>query len=301
VKGEIAVSNEFATILQLFMRSLETGSVYALAALGIIIVFRTSLVMHFAQGSMGMFSAFAVTFLFNKHGVPLWLCVFSGVIIAVLMGFCVDFFIIRRAKKASNVNKEIITLGLIMIFLGLAPMLFGVEPMLLPKFIPTGDVGLGGASISYNAILNICIGVAIAVVLFYTLQKTKMGLAVRTTASNESTARLMGVSTRVVTLAAWAVAGALGMLAGVMIAPTTTVTTTLMNAVQVNALFACVLGGFQTFYGPVLGAYLIGICSNFLKYYVSSVWGEQILYLVILVFLIFRPNGLVGKTYVKKV
>jgi branched-chain amino acid transport system permease protein len=295
------MSDVISTIFQLLMRSLETGSVYALAALGIIIVYRTSLIMHFAQGSMGMFSAFAVTFLFNIYGVPLWASVIAGVAVAIFMGFCIDFFIIRRARRATAVGKEIITLGLIMIFLGLAPMLFGVEPMLLPKFISSGDVGFGGASISYNAILNITLGVVIALALFLILQKTKFGLAVRTTASNEPTARLMGVPTRLVTLVAWAVAGVLGMLAGIMIAPTTTVTTGLMNAVQVNALFACVLGGFQTFYGPVIGAYAIGVASNFLKYYVSSVWGEQILYLFILLFLLFRPNGIIGKTFVKKV
>ncbi|MDR2609927.1 MAG: branched-chain amino acid ABC transporter permease [Clostridiales Family XIII bacterium] len=288
-------------IIQPFIRSLETGSVYALAALGIIIVWRTNLVMHFAQGSMGMFSATAVAFVLNRAGLPLWLSVLAGVGVAVLLGFAVDFSIIRRLKKATAVGKEIITLGLIMVFLGLAPIIFGTDPMQLPKFITSGDVQLGGASISYNALLNIIIGIVITLVLFYILQNTKIGLAVRATASSEITARLMGIPTRTVTLFSWATAGVLGMLAGVMIAPTVMVTPSFMNAVQVNALFACVLGGFQTFYGPVIGAYLIAICSNFLKLYVSSVWGEQLMYLIILAFLLFRPNGLVGKTYIKKV
>lgn len=288
-------------ILQPLLRSLETGSVYALAALGIIIVWRTSLVMHFAQGSMGMFSGTAVAFVFNRTGAPLWASVLVGVLVAVFLGFAVDFAIIRRLKRATAVGKEIITLGLIMVFLGLAPILFGTDPMLLPKAIPTGEVSLGGANISYNAILNISIGIVIALGLFLVLQKTKIGLAIRATASNEATARLMGIPTRTVTLLAWALAGVLGMLAAVMIAPTTTVTPTFMNTVQVTALFACVLGGFQTFYGPVLGAYLIAVTGNFLKLYGSSVWGDQILYLLILVFLLFRPNGLVGKTYLAKV
>ncbi len=188
-----------------------------------------------------------------------------------------------------------------MVFLGLAPIVFGTEPMQLPKAIPTGDVTLGDANLSFNGLLNICLGVAIAAALFVVIQKTKIGLAIRATASNEPTARLMGIPTRTVTLLAWATAGVLGMLAAVMIAPATTVTPTFMNTVQVTALFACVLGGLQTFYGPVLGAYLIAVASNFLKLYVSSVWGEQILYLLILGFLLVRPNGLVGKTYLKKV
>ncbi|PKQ31073.1 MAG: branched-chain amino acid ABC transporter permease [Actinobacteria bacterium HGW-Actinobacteria-2] len=280
---------------------METGSVYALAALGIIIVWRTSLVMHFAQGAMGMFSGTAVAFVLNRTGAPLWVAVLAGAVVAILLGFAVDFAVIRQLKRATAVGKEIVTLGLIMVFMGLAPIVFGTDPMLLPKAIPTGEVEVAGANISYNAILNITVGIAIAAGLFVVLQKTKLGLAIRATASNEQTARLMGIPTKTVTLVAWAVAGVLGMLAAVMIAPTTTVTPTFMNTVQVSALFACVLGGFQTFYGPVIGAYLIAVASNFLKLYGSSVWGDQILYLLILVFLLVRPNGLVGKTYLQKV
>ena len=288
-------------VVQPLLRSLETGSVYALAALGIILVWRTSIVMHFAQGSMGMFSGTAVAFVLNRWGLALWQAVLGGVVVAVFLGFCVDFFIIRRLKRATAVGKEIITLGLIMVFLGLAPIIFGTDPMLLPRAIPSGALDFGGASISYNGLLNICVGVAIAAGLYVVLQKTKIGLAVRATASNEQTARLMGVPTRRVTLMAWATAGVLGMLAAVMIAPTTTVTPTFMNAVQVSALFACVLGGFQTFYGPVLAAYIIAVGGNFLKLYVSTVWGDQILFVLILLFLLLRPNGLIGKTYLQKV
>jgi branched-chain amino acid transport system permease protein len=86
-----------------------------------------------------------------------------------------------------------------------------------------------------------------------------------------------------------------------MNAPTTTVTPNLMDSVQLNALIACVLGGFQTFYGPVLGAYIIGIVKNLFVYYISSVWGDQLLYISILIFIVFRPHGLIGKKVIKKV
>lgn len=295
------MSHEFGTFLQLLLRSLETGSVFALAALGIIIVYRTSLVAHFAQGSMAMFNTFVVSFAFSSLALPLWASVLCGIISAIVTGFLVDILIIRHAKKVSHVGKQIITMGLIMVFLGLTPVLFGVDSRQLPRFIPRGDLAIGTASISYNAMLNIFMGLALMSALFFILQKTKIGLAVRTTASNESTARLMGVPTRSITLMAWAVAGVLGVLSGVMIAPATTVNVTLMDNVQISAFFACVLGGFQTFYGPVLGAYIIAIASNLMIYYVDSVWGNQIIYMLILIFLIFRPNGLVGKNFIKKV
>lgn len=287
--------------LQLLLRSLETGSIYALAALGIILIFRTSNITHFAQGSMGMFNTFVVTMLVTRAGMPLWAAVLGGMVSAITSGFLVDFLIIRHTKRVSPVAKQIITLGLIMIFVGVAPMLFGVDPLSLPRFFSSGEVNVLGATISHNGLFNITLGVVLMLLLFYVLQWTKMGLAIRTTASNEQVARLMGVPTRNVTLFAWAAAACLGCLAGVMIAPATSVTVNLMDSVQVNALIACVLGGFQTFYGPVLGAYIIGIGKNMLVYYGNSVWGEQMLYLFVLVFIVFRPQGLVGKKFVKKV
>jgi len=290
-----------STFVQLVTRSLETGSIYALAALGIIIIFRTSSITHFAQGAMAMFNTFVVTILFSKLDMPLWMALMGGIVSAVITGFLVDFLIIRHTKKVSPVAKQIMTLGLIMVFVGVIPMFFGVEPLNLPKFFNTGEIAFLGAKISYNGLFNISFGLIIMFVLFYILQNTKWGLAVRTTASNEVVARMMGVPTKKVTMAAWAIAAALGVIAGVMNAPTTTVTPNLMDSVQLNALIACVLGGFQTFYGPVLGAYIIAILQNLFAYYYSSTWGTQLLYIFILIFIVFRPHGLIGKKVIKKV
>lgn len=290
-----------STFIQLVTRSLETGSIYALAALGIIIIFRTSSITHFAQGAMAMFNTFVVTIFYINFKMPLWMALIGGIASAFLSGFLVDFFIIRRTKKVSPVAKQIMTLGLIMVFVGVIPLFFGVEPLNLPKFFNSGEIAFLGAKISYNGLFNISFGLILMFVLFYILQKTKWGLAVRTTASNDVVARMMGVPTRKVTMAAWAIAAGLGVIAGVMNAPTTTVTPNLMDSVQLNALIACVLGGFQTFYGPVLGAYIIGIVKNLFVYYISSVWGDQLLYISILVFIVFRPHGLIGKKVIKKV
>ncbi|GAA0083872.1 branched-chain amino acid ABC transporter permease [Clostridium sp. MB05] len=289
------------TFFQILFSSLETGSVYALAALGIIIIFRTSRTTNFAQGSIGMFNAFVATFAFIHFGLPTWAAAIVGMIAAFVSGVLVDVVIIRKAKKTSPVAKQIITFGVIMLFLGVAPMIFGSTPLNFPKFIESGAIDIFGASISYNALLNIIVGLVIMGVLFYFLQNTKWGLAVRVTASNEQTARLMGVPTSLVTMGAWAIAAALGTLAALMLAPAITVNVSMMDNVQTNALIACVLGGFQTFYGPVIGAYIIGLGRNVLIYYVSSTWGEPILFTLILLFIVLRPNGIIGKKIIKKV
>ncbi len=289
------------TLLQLLLRSLETGGIFALASLGIIIIYRTSNMTNFALGAIGMFNAYIATTLYLKFNIPVILAAVLAMITAFFVGILVDIVIIRRTKKASPVAKQILTLGLIMIFLGITPIFFGVDPLRLPQFFPNGSLDLKVASISFNGLFNIALGITIMFLLFYLLQKTKWGLAVRTTASNEATAKLMGVPTKTVTMGAWAVAAMLGTLAGIMTAPFTSVTLNLMDNVQINALIACVLGGFQTFYGPIVAAYVIGIAKNLLVFYVSSVWGEQILYLAILVFIVFRPYGMFGKKIVKKV
>ena len=292
-----------STFLQMIFGGLEAGSVTALAALGIIIIFRTSRATNFAQGAIGMFNAFVAASILVAHDMPVWLATIIGMLVAFLTGVIIDLLIIRRANKVNVLGKQIITFGLVLILVGLAPMIFGSIPIRFPHFIhPANAFEIFGARLQHNALLNILLGLSIMGVLFYFLQFTKWGLAVRVTASSETTAKLMGVPTSLVTMGAWAAAAALGTLSALMIAPDGMgITPGLMDNVQVNALIAGVFGGFQTFYGPVIAAYIIAILRNLLRFYVSHTWGEAILLLLILLFMVVRPNGLIGKKIVKKV
>jgi branched-chain amino acid transport system permease protein len=280
---------------------IETGSFYALAALGIIIIFRTSITTNFAQGVIGMFNAFMATEFYYRFGYSTVESIILAIVTSIIMGILIDILIIRHARKVNPVSKQIITLGLIMIIMGITPMIFGTTNRDLKRIIPSGQIDFGSLHISYNSILNIILVFIIMFVLFIVLQYTKWGLAVRVTASNEYTARLMGVPTKMVTMIIWALAASLSTLASIMLAPSNSVEVNMMGGVQVNALIACVLGGFQTFYGPVIAAYIIGISSNLIVFYISDTWGEPILYIFILIFILIKPNGLIGKKLVKKV
>lgn len=290
-----------ATFLQLLFGSLETGSVYALASLGIIIIFRTSRMTNFAQGALGMIGAFIATYSLIHLSVNPWIAVLIAMLSVFLLGIVIDRLIMRHAKNIGPVSKQIITFGMIMLLLGIAPMVFGSTPLNFPRMIQEGAFSVAGASVTHNGLFNIIVGLIIMILLFLFLQKTKWGLAVRVTASNEVVAQMMGVPTGIVTMGAWAIAAMLGSLSAIMLAPAITVNVSMMDNVQINALIACVLGGFQTFYGPVLGAYIIGLSKNMLSYYVSSTWGEAMMYGLILLFIVFRPNGLIGKKRIKKV
>jgi len=256
-------------------------------------------------------------------GGSIWSAAILGLFSAFLTGIVIDFIIIRRAQKVYSLAKQIITMGLVIVFLGITPMIFdkmliGADPVRIPRFIPEGAINLSGASLSYNALFNITVGLIIMIGLFLFLQKTRWGLAVRVTAANPQTAKMMGVPTKLVTVGSWAVAAMLGTLAAIMYAPTVGILTPgFMTVIQIVAFVACVFGGFQTFHGPVIAAYILAVVRNLLIFYgtsffqiffgetipgdFGSIWGEQILYVLIIVFIIFRPFGLVGKKVIKKV
>ncbi len=290
--------------LRLLFKSLETGSVYALAALGIVLIFKTSRTTNFAQGSIGTLNAFVAATLFMKWDWNIWVATFVAIITAFLTGILIDQFIIRPAAKAGAVSKQIITLGLIMVIIGLIPMVFGVDPLRIPRFIEVNSATqftILGALVSYNAVFVIVVSVVLMGLLFWFLQYTKWGLAIRVTASNDVTSRLMGVPTKNVTMLSWATAAILGTLAAIIIAPQGSVNSLMMTDVQVNAFFACVLGGFGSFYGPVIGAYIIALSKSSAQFYLSDEWGNVIVYLIILGILFFKPYGLFGKKTQKKV
>lgn len=290
--------------LELLFRSLETGSVYALATIGIVLIFKTSKTTNFAQGVIGTFHAFVAATLVIRYGYSIWVALPIALTTAFLMGVLIDLVVIRPAKKVSPVAKQIITLGLIMIILGLIPILFGVDPLNLPRFIPrtaATTLTLFGATITYNLLLVNAISIALLAFVFWFLMKTRWGLAIRVTASNESMSRLMGIPTKTITMGSWAVAAMFATLAAIIIAPNASVNSLMMTDVQVSAFFAAVLGGFTSFIGPVFGAYIIALARTLSIYYISSEWGNVIVYFIVLVFLFVKPNGFLGKKPIKKV
>lgn len=279
---------------------IETGSMYALAAMGLVLIYQTAKIINFSQGTLGMFMAYVCTGLIIDLKLPMWIAVIAGMLIAMALGALIDRFLMN-GKNITNLSREMITLAIIMIFQGLAPMLFGANETPFSKFISASAMDIGGVKLLPNSLLIIGITCVIMATLFIVLEKTTLGVAVRATASNPQTARLQGIPVKLVTLGAWAVATALGCLAAVMVAPLKNVTVSMMDSIHLNSFIASVLGGFSTFYGPVVASFIIGIANNLLGYYVSTKWSLPLLYALILLFIVLRPNGLFGKKIVKKV
>ncbi|MTI46466.1 branched-chain amino acid ABC transporter permease [Sporosalibacterium faouarense] len=290
-----------AVFFQNVIAGLETGSLYALAALGLVLIFRTSDVINFAQGEMAMFSSFIAYQLWKPLGLPYPVVFIGAILFAILFGFLVERIFIRPASKASLVSKMIITLGLIMIINGSASALFGIDSYFFRKALTADNIDVRGVIIQPNALFIITITIAIMAVLFYLIRKTMMGISIRATAQNETTAKLMGIPVSRVYSMSWIIATVLGAIAGILIAPTTNISTTMMTEVHLKSFIAAVLGGFGSFIGPVVGGLIIGVLDNLVGMYISLTWKTVIVYGLLIVTLVIKPTGLFGKVHRKKV
>lgn len=310
----------FASFLSTLCGTLLSVCITTLAAFAVTLIFKTSTTTNFAQGSIAALGCYVTADLLIKHGIPVWLGVLPGILAGVLVGLFIDIVIFRNGKNVNAVGKQIITMGLVSVIFGGIPLVFGnAESIPFEPFFNAQKAGVspniilpafgGEIVVTKHALICVAITVAVLGVLFLLLKHSKWGLGVRATASNEFTAELMGINTRFITAVSWAIAGALGVLAAVMYAGGgTMISASFMTTVQVNAFLAGILGGFSTFYGPVVGAVCIpmaasciGFLANFPIFSGISRWNMVIVYVLMLIVILIRPQGLMGKPVVKKV
>lgn len=292
------------TILQTILSNLHLAGILVLATTGIMLVFRTSFTTNFAQGMMAMVGVFTTVTLMTKLEVNRWLAVGIGISVSFLLGLFIDTMIIRKAKRVSIVGKQMITMGLVIIISALIPIVFGTIPFEFGRFIEGNTFfQLLGMElyITKNGLLIVGVATVIVTVIFIGLYFTKWGLGVRATASNEMVAGMMGINTRVITAMSWSIAGACGAVAAILMASQSgSVDIVMMTSVQVNGFLASILGGFSSFYGPIVGAILIPISKALIAVY-NSLWSGVILYTLILLVVLIKPIGLFGKKIGKKV
>ncbi len=292
------------TILQTILSNAHLAGILVLATTGIMLVFRTSFTTNFAQGMMAMVGVFTAAMLMTKLGVNRWLAVGLGILISFLLGLFIDTMIIRKAKNVNIIGKQMITMGLVIIISAVIPLVYGTIPYEFGRFIEGNvNMNLFGMElyITKNGLLILGVAAAIVSVIFVCLYFTKWGLGVRATASNEMVASMMGINTRVITAMSWSIAGGCGAVAAILMASQTgTVDSIMMTPVQVNGFLASVLGGFSSFYGPIVGAVLIPIGKALIAI-VDSLWSGVILYSLVLLIILIKPIGLFGKKIAKKV
>ena len=298
----------YLTILVGVIPSMCAG---VLATFAVTLIFKTSYTTNFAQGVISALGAYVAVEYTLVHGYPLWAVAFAGALAAFLIGVAIDVLIFRNGRYVNALGKQIITMGLISIFIGLIPFVFKVSQFesvpALPFIHLSQGLRLGEVFIPYNTMIALGVTVVLLAFVFTLLQKSKWGLSVRATASNELVAGMMGVNTKVITAISWGIAGAFGAVAAIIYIGNVTLSNGyIMTTTQINAFLAGILGGFATFYGPIWGCviiYMLNVLIGCVCVHVQSLsnWKEAIVYLLVMLLVLWKPQGLFGKKMVKKV
>ena len=302
-----------AYLLNTLFGSIVPMCITALVPMAITLIFKTSYTTNFAQGVISAFGAYVVSSALSGAGLSLWISLPIGMLASMLIAVCVDVLIFRNGRYVNALGKQIITMVLISLVVGAIPLIFGLSDPEFKSFI-SGNIIIElsdgtSASVTKNALVCMALAVVVITTIFLLLRFSKWGLSVRATASNEYVAGMMGINTHVVTAISWGLAGALGALAATINASSGTVISGyFMTNYQVYAFLAGILGGFSTFYGPVIAALMIPLANNLVQYLVNVLgmpeltgWSMVIVYALALIIIFFKPQGIFGINIAKKV
>ncbi|RLC56861.1 MAG: branched-chain amino acid ABC transporter permease [Chloroflexi bacterium] len=289
------------------MSGLATGSIYALLALAIVLIYRSTDVVNFAQGEMAMFVTFPMWSL-TLAGFPPWTVIFIGIALGFALGGFIERTIIRPVEDKPQLNVVVVTLGLFVFLNSIATWIWAQGE--LPKVFATpfefNSVDVGLARVTTHSIGIFVVALIIMAVLYLLFSHTKLGLGMRATAHNPDASRLMGINVGRMLMLGWALAGGVGALVGMLVAPITFLFPGFMLAVLLYAFAAAVFGGLDSPPGAIVGGLFVGVAENlFGTYTPSDIFGPEmklpLTLLLLVIVLLFRPQGLFGHVQTRRV
>jgi branched-chain amino acid transport system permease protein len=286
---------------QQVVSGLAAGCLYALAALGLVLIYRTMDIVNFAHGEMAMVSTFMAHTFLVRLGFSYILAAVCAIIFAFVFGMAVERIFLRPIQGGPLISLMIMTLGLFMVLNGAAGWVWGFDPVSFPRAVSGRPIWIGDLIITRDSILVLAVTIAMALALYAVLRFTMAGIAIRATSQNSRAARLMGVPVPKVYALTWGISAVLGAVAGILIAPTTFLSPSMMAEVQIKAFTAAVLGGFSSLPGAVVGGLLLGVLENLVAGYVSTELKSTFAFALIVAVLFVRPSGLLGTPPKRKV
>jgi branched-chain amino acid transport system permease protein len=288
--------------LQLLVSGISIGSIYALVALAMVIIYKTSEVPNFAQGEMAMITTFVAFMLLDTFGQSFLISFTGALVFAVALGAFLEFVFLRRAKNPNVLSLILITLGFEMMLYGLASWKWGAEQQSFPFPVSDFDiVNLGHAVVSYLNIATLFVALFLMFILFLFFKYTKVGIAMKATQQNMTAARINGIRANRILSITWGMSSFIGAVAGMMLAPIATLDPNLMMDPLLKGFASAVLGGMTTLVGSVIGGYILGIIETLFGGYVSLQFKSIVAFLIIVLVLCFKPSGLFAKHYVRRV
>ena len=297
----------FKNFIEQTINGLQTGSIYALIALGYTMVYGIVRLINFAHGDILMIGAYGLLIAVS-NGMPFIPALILSIIFCAILGVLIDFFAYRPLRNAPKISVLITAIGMSFLLESLALIIFGADPKIIDvKYIPAflssnNQINLGIVNISVLSIFVILITLVCMLILNLFIKKTKLGKATRAVSQDAGAAQLMGINVNLTIATIFAIGSGLGALGGVLYALMYPRIEPYMGMLPgLKAFIAAVFGGIGSIPGAMVGGYVLGIIESYTKGYISSTWANPIVFGVLILILVFKPSGLFGKNLKEKV
>jgi branched-chain amino acid transport system permease protein len=290
------------TALTLVIAGITNGSLYALVALGLVLIYKTQGVVNFAHGEVLMVGAFIGYTTFALVGLPYPVAFVVAIILGGVLGALIERTCFRRVVAQSHTTLAMVAVGLSVLLKGAARLPFGSDVYTFPAvFGSAGPVSIGPALIAPQNLVTTAVAVALTLLLLPFFRLTTLGKQMRATQQNMTGARIVGVNVNRIFSFAWSVAAAMGAAAGILVGPISMLYPDMGTAFLLKGFASAVLGGFDSIPGAIVGGFLVGIIEMLFGGYLSTAFQEVSPFCIIILVLFFKPNGLFGRPSVKRV
>ncbi|WP_067835803.1 branched-chain amino acid ABC transporter permease [Nocardia lijiangensis] len=289
--------------LQQLIEGLTAGAIYAGLALALVLIYRFTGIVNFAQGELAMFSAF-LAWQLVQSGLPFWVALPATLVVSFAGGMLIERVIIRPVEGAPELTLVIVTVGLFFFVNAAAGWIWSYQVKSFPNPFPEGAFRAGGVTAGYGSLGVLAVVAGVMGLLYLLFRYTKIGLAMRAVACNPQSARLVGIRVGTVLALGWGLAALVGAVSGVLSAPLLFLEPNMMGGVLIYAFAAATLGGFDSPGGAVAGGLIVGVAETLTGAYLDVIGTELkigVPLVIILGVLLLRPQGLFGTAVVERV
>ena len=281
-------------LFQQVLIGLTNGSLYALMAVGVTMVYKSLGMLNFAHGDVMMVGTF-ITLTFTQMGIPFYAAIVLGIASAAILGFLLERIILRKVKFSSFVNLLIATVGVSYVLRNTAMVIWGTSPQLFPSMFPAQLIRIGNFTITPQSIGIILISLALITGLHMFFTKVKVGKCMQLANSDPEGAAMMGVNVTYMRFLTFGISAGLAAIAGIMIAPLTYARVDMSATIGMKAFAAAILGGIGNLWGALLGGVILGIVEALGSAYISTAYRDAFSFIILFIVLFVKPTGLLNK------